>query len=850
MATYTYSKAGVIPSRLVREILSSSPAITSSTLSATPVEDSDPTNPTPTNNLNIYFVGTLSAGDITQLGVIVAAHPAASSAVPITGDPIRVDDTAGGDTAGTYPNPTVARSSTAFAYTGIITPTALAANTNDYAPTGLATASVIRLSSTGAVNLTGLTGGATGRVVLIHNVGASTITLVDESVASTTTNRFALTANLALSADSVVLLQYDATSSRWRACGSTGNFTGAGAVGAKGDVQFRAASAGLFAASANFNYNEQGDELTLGPGGTQLANNPLRVTGTINSYLQSNVQNTNNGGSASSDIVATSNNGNDQNNYLDLGINSSGYNDPAYDIGGASYGYLYVQDGGLTLGTGTAHPVILHVGGTTSTDEKARVDTNGDFVQGRAALATNATAGFMFIAGGAGPPTGVPTTRAGRTALYYDTTNCQLYTYCGGWKTVHSTSIAFTGIISPASFGVQQNDYNPTGLADASTLRLTPTAAVSLTGIAGGAAGRILILHNVGSFNLTLPDESASSTAANRFAISGTMGLVLRPDDCVTLQYDPTSSRWRIIGDSSPIMIGDTGAGGWRGAAPAPAAGDAAANKFLKADATWQAPTDLDAIHKSVAAEISTVTEKTNPTTSDLLLIEDAAAANAKRRVVIGNLPGATNVTFRQSVFTEITGSTTTTATTWPAATTIAAGSNGVALPTGTINVASTTGFAASGTIYVVTSAGTQTVNYTGTTATSFTGCTGGTGTMSTGGAVMAVTAQDWLSLSVTTTANAILVVHFTTAASVSNANATIFFRLVINGVVRRGAGIRMAAANGPGGATIAFRLTGVGAGTQRVVIQARVSANTGRVDPAGQPDAEHASLLVEEVTV
>lgn len=69
-------------------------------------------------------------------------------------------------------------------------------------------------------------------------------------------------------------------------------------------------------------------------------------------------------------------------------------------------------------------------------------------------------------------------------------------------------------------------------------------------------------------------------------------------------------------------------------------------------------------------------------------------------------------------------------------ATTIAVGSNGAALPQATINVASTTGFPTSGTIYVTTGAGVQTVTYTGVTATTFTGCSGGTGTMSTGGFV------------------------------------------------------------------------------------------------------------------
>lgn len=74
--------------------------------------------------------------------------------------------------------------------------------------------------------------------------------------------------------------------------------------------------------------------------------------------------------------------------------------------------------------------------------------------------------------------------------------------------------------------------------------------------------------------------------------------------------------------------------------------------------------------------------------------------------------------------------------TTSPVSTTIASSSNNISLPTGTINVASTTGFPASGTILVVTSTGTQVVTYTSLNSTQFLGCTGGTGTMSTGNAV------------------------------------------------------------------------------------------------------------------
>lgn len=46
-----------------------------------------------------------------------------------------------------------------------------------------------------------------------------------------------------------------------------------------------------------------------------------------------------------------------------------------------------------------------------------------------------------------------------------------------------------------------------------------------------------------------------------------------------------------------PLLIGDTGSGGYPGNVPAPAAGDAAAGKFLKADGTWQVPSGSDSAY-------------------------------------------------------------------------------------------------------------------------------------------------------------------------------------------------------------------------------------------------------------
>jgi hypothetical protein len=71
-----------------------------------------------------------------------------------------------------------------------------------------------------------------------------------------------------------------------------------------------------------------------------------------------------------------------------------------------------------------------------------------------------------------------------------------------------------------------------------------------------------------------------------------------------------------------------------------------------------------------------------------------------------------------------------------PANTTVAVASNNAVLPQTTINVASTTGFPATGAALVTSSTGTYFVTYTGTTGTTLTGCFGGAGTLSTGGAV------------------------------------------------------------------------------------------------------------------
>ena len=51
--------------------------------------------------------------------------------------------------------------------------------------------------------------------------------------------------------------------------------------------------------------------------------------------------------------------------------------------------------------------------------------------------------------------------------------------------------------------------------------------------------------------------------------------------------------------------------------------------------------TDVNAVHVNVASEISAITAKATPTTSDFILIEDAADSNNKKKITIGDLPAS-----------------------------------------------------------------------------------------------------------------------------------------------------------------------------------------------------------------
>ncbi|MDB5275618.1 MAG: hypothetical protein JWR61_573 [Ferruginibacter sp.] len=124
--------------------------------------------------------------------------------------------------------------------------------------------------------------------------------------------------------------------------------------------------------------NTTNPEQLLVDAGTTTSVNAIVGKGSINSYLQLNIQNNSSGTAASSDVVATANNGDETTNYVDMGINGSG--NTSNIMGGADDGYLYTMGNNFLIGTGNvSKSLIFMTGGTSqSTNERMRIDGSGN----------------------------------------------------------------------------------------------------------------------------------------------------------------------------------------------------------------------------------------------------------------------------------------------------------------------------------------------------------------------------------------------------------------------------------------------------------------------------------------
>ena len=111
-----------------------------------------------------------------------------------------------------------------------------------------------------------------------------------------------------------------------------------------------------------------------------------------------------------------------------------------------------------------------------------------------------------------------------------------------------------------------KNDFE-IGQNTCTVFRISSDAARNITGIVAPLPASTpvpnawwCILYNVGSFNITLKDNSGSSSAGNKFALDA--DVVIKPDQGVFLMYDSASTVWRALSfpSSTPttLLLTDT----------------------------------------------------------------------------------------------------------------------------------------------------------------------------------------------------------------------------------------------------------------------------------------------------
>lgn len=420
-----------------------------------------------------------------------------------------------------------------FALSGVISPTQITANQNDYAPTGNATASVWRISSDADFRaITGISGGTTGRILILLNVGSFAIILSPDSASSTAANRILTglsnSTSTLIHANQAAILSYDNTSSRWRVVNQSSIRL------FDRDIQLpQGVSPGALAASQN-NYAPTG--IATNAVLRLTASGAINITGLDASQASL----------GTSTLMAIHNIGSNAITLKDEDASSTAANRFALAsdiVLNQDESCLLLYDATSQRWRALARPVPAGGGSGDSISVNGVAATDADFDD--TTPAAPASAINVKFQKDSGTPNNISANVPYASPLAVNSGNL----------TLMLDTLRFRGAnaflsVTPAS---DQNDYNPTNFSSCTFLNVAPTASIKITGLVPGNTDRYLVITNTATdYLLILERESASSSAANRFTWSPVSAwLFLMPGDSFTFIYDSTLSRWVLIGGSA-----------------------------------------------------------------------------------------------------------------------------------------------------------------------------------------------------------------------------------------------------------------------------------------------------------
>ena len=203
----------------------------------------------------------------------------------------------------------------------------------------------------------------------------------------------------------------------------------------------------------------------------------------------------------------------------------------------------YVDLTAMTSGTGTTNTIpkftgAYTIGNSVITDDGAGLVTVGGGLT--VSSTTHITGTFWadsFVNLGA---------NSGHTISIAGTTN----------HTAPVTVQDFRGTaITPAAITGSVNNWNPTGLSTATTVVIATSGSVSLTGLAGGSAGRRIRLYNDGANDIDVFHNSASSSVGNKIILvsAGTSKRLGGNRGC-SMDLEYRGSLWYEVGFTCSVM--------------------------------------------------------------------------------------------------------------------------------------------------------------------------------------------------------------------------------------------------------------------------------------------------------
>lgn len=271
------------------------------------------------------------------------------------------------------------------------------------------------------------------------------------------------------------------------------------------------------------------------------------ISSNQNGYSQFNLRNTNTGYNASGDLVITTDNGTDTTNFIDLGINNTGFNTSTWTVNGALDGYLYSSNTNFSVGVAfTNRYLSFFAGGTLAANEKMRMTDTG------VGIGTTNTSNTLQV--------GTAITMYGSTGIisatkyYGDGSNLSGIDATRIVSGLSSVTVASSSTISAYVNGSNIFNVTGTGVTMTSGKRLDVSSYSENVNFLGSVSGTTAL--DVGTYSVFVADISGSTSVTFTLtgAVSGRLSsatLILRfsgsATRSVSLAFNP-----KYVGGSGP----------------------------------------------------------------------------------------------------------------------------------------------------------------------------------------------------------------------------------------------------------------------------------------------------------